>query len=244
MTKPNSGRTISRRAFGKSALTLSGTMVAAATPLRFALGAEPLKIGLILPYSGVYANFGEGITNGFEFALKKRGGQLGGRPVQIIKGDDQLDPKVGSEVTQKIVTLDKVDMVVGTVGSNVVPVMQKICTENNTFLIIPTAASNDTTRAQCHPLVFRVSHSNWQITAPAGSWLFKHGKKRVMTMGMNYAAGKEEVGAFADEFKNGRRDHRSEMARPEGARLPSVFRRCASEAARCDVHLLCRLQRG
>ena len=92
-------------------------------------------------------------------------------------------------------------MVVGTVGSNVVPVMQKICTENNTFLIIPTAASNDTTRAQCHPLVFRVSHSNWQITAPAGSWLFKQGKKRVMTMGMNYAAGKEEVGAFADEFK-------------------------------------------
>ena len=201
MVKPNSDRAISRRAFGTSALALSGTMVAAATPLRFALGAEPLKIGLILPYSGVYANFGEGITNGFEFALKKRGGQLGGRPVQIIKGDDQLDPKVGSEVTQRIVTLDKVDMVVGTVGSNVVPVMQKICTENNTFLIIPTAASNDTTRVQCHPLVFRVSHSNWQITAPAGSWLFKQGKKRVMTMGMNYAAGKEEVGAFADEFK-------------------------------------------
>ena len=136
-------------------------------------------------------------------------------------------------------------MVVGTVGSNVVPVMQKICTENNTFLIIPTAASNDTTRAQCHPLVFRVSHSNWQITAPAGSWLFKHGKKRVMTMGMNYAAGKEEVGAFADEFKKaGGGVHRSEMARPEGARLPSVFRRCAGEAARRDVHLLCRLQRG
>src|ERR1700736_2559569 len=192
---------LSRRQFGKGALVLAGASVAAATPLRRARGANPIKIGLVLPYSGVYANFGEGITNGFEFALKKRGGQLGGRPVQILKGDDQLDPKIGGEVTQKIVTLDKVDMVVGTVGSNVVPVMQKICTENNTFLIIPTAASNDTTRAQCHPLVFRVSHSNWQITAPAGSWLFKHGKKRVMTMGMNYAAGKEEVGAFADEFK-------------------------------------------
>ena len=86
MVKPNSDRAISRRAFGTSALALSGTMVAAATPLRFALGAEPLKIGLILPYSGVYANFGEGITNGFEFALKKRGGQLGGRPVADHQG--------------------------------------------------------------------------------------------------------------------------------------------------------------
>jgi branched-chain amino acid transport system substrate-binding protein len=201
MTKEISKLAMSRRQFGKSALALSGTMVAAATPLRYALGDEPLKIGLILPYSGVYANFGEGITNGFEFALKKRGGQLGGRLVQIIKGDDQLDPKIGSEVTQKIVTRDKVDMVVGTVGSNVLPVMQKICTDNNTFLIIPTAASNDATRAHCNPLVFRVSHSNWQMTSPAGSWLFKRGKKRVMTMGMNYATGKEEVIAFADEFK-------------------------------------------
>lgn len=201
MTKDKSKLSLSRRQFGKSALAISGTMVAAATPLRYALGAEPLKIGLILPYSGVYANFGEGITDGFEFALKARGGQLGGRPVQIIKGDDQLDAKIGSEVTEKIVTRDKADMVVGTVGSNVVPVMAKICIENNTFLIVPTAASDSLTRANCNPLVFRVSHSNWQITSPAGAWLYKRGMRRAMTMGMNYSAGKEEVGAFADEFK-------------------------------------------
>ncbi|MGB8826713.1 MAG: ABC transporter substrate-binding protein, partial [Pseudolabrys sp.] len=132
---------------------------------------------------------------------KKRGGQIAGRPVQVIKGDDQLDPKVGSEVAQKIVTRDNVDLVVGTVGSNVLPVLQKICTDNNKPLIVPTAAGNDTTRAQCHPLVFRVSHSNWQMTSPAGAWLFKRGAKRVMTMGMNYATGKEEVIAFSDEFK-------------------------------------------
>lgn len=198
MTK---GIMISRRTFGKAALALSSGAVATAMPLRFALGAEPLKIGLILPYSGVYANFGEGITNGFEFALKKRGGQIAGRPVEIVKGDDQLDPKVGSEVAQKIVTRDKVDLVIGTVGSNVLPVLQKICTDNKTPLIVPTAAGNDTTRAHCHPLVFRVSHSNWQMTSPAGAWLFKRGAKRVMTMGMNYATGKEEVIAFSDEFK-------------------------------------------
>lgn len=201
MIKDKSKLAMSRRQFGKSALALSGTMVAAATPVRYALGDQPLKIGLILPYSGVYANFGEGITAGFEFALKKRGGQLGGRPVEITKGDDQLDAKIGGEVTQKLVTRDKVDIVVGTVGSNVIPVVEKICVENNTFLIDPTAASNSLTRAQCNPLVFRVSHSNWQITAPAGAWLFKQGKKRAMTMGMNYGAGKEEVGAFAEEFK-------------------------------------------
>ncbi len=190
-----------RRAFTNAAIAVSSTAVTSAVPLRFALGADPLKIGLILPYSGVYANFGDGITAGFEFALKKRGGQIAGRPVQVIKGDDQLDPKVGSEVAQRIVTRENVDLVVGTVGSNVLPVLQKICVDNNKLLIIPTAAANQATRENCHPLVFRVSHSNWQMTSPAGSWLFKHGKRRVMTMGMNYATGKEEVTAFADEFK-------------------------------------------
>jgi len=199
MTKINR---LSRRSFNKSILAASGAAaITSALPLRFALGAEPLKIGLILPYSGVYANFGEGITNGFEFALKKRGGQIAGRPVQVIKGDDQLDPKVGNEIAQKIVTRDNVDIVVGTVGSNVLPVLQKICTDNGKPLIVPTAAGNDTTRANCHPLVFRVSHSNWQMTSPAGAWLFKRGVKRVMTMGMNYATGKEEIIAFSDEFK-------------------------------------------
>lgn len=191
---------LSRRTFGKGALAASTMAVAAATPLRYALGADPIKIGLVLPYSGVYANFGEGITNGLEFALKKRGNQLGGRPVEIIKGDDQLDAKIGGEVTQKLVSRDNVDIVVGTVGSNVVPVMQKICIDAKKFLIVPTAASNDLTRARCHPLTFRVSHSNWQMTAPAGPWLLKRGKKRVITMGMNYAAGREEVGAFVETF--------------------------------------------
>jgi branched-chain amino acid transport system substrate-binding protein len=191
---------LSRRAFGKGALAASTSIVAVGTPLRYALGADPLKIGLVLPYSGVYANFGEGIANGFEFALKKRGNQLGGRPVEIIKGDDQLDAKIGGEVTQKLVSRDNVDIVVGTVGSNVVPVMQKICIDAKKFLIVPTAASNDLTRSRCHPLTFRVSHSNWQMTAPAGPWLLKRGKKRVITMGMNYAAGREEVGAFVETF--------------------------------------------
>jgi branched-chain amino acid transport system substrate-binding protein len=189
---------LSRRQFATGTAAVA---VAAAVPLRYARGQEAIKIGLVLPYSGVFANFGEGIAAGFEYALKKRGGQLGGRPVQIIRGDDQLDPKIGGEVTQKLVTRDKVDFVVGTVGSNVVPVMQKICIENNTFLIVPTAASNDLTRARCHPLTFRVSHSNWQMASPAGDWLFKKGKKRVITMGMNYAAGKEEIEAFVETFK-------------------------------------------
>lgn len=198
MTQPL--KSLSRRAFTKKIGVLGGAAIACATPLRYALGATPLKIGLVLPYSGVYSKFGEGITDGFEYALKLQGGQFGGRPVEILKADDQLDAKVGGEVTQKLVSRDKVDIVVGPVGSNVAPVIHKICTSENIPLIIPTAASNDLTRARCHPLVFRVSHSQWQSTHPMAAWLMQKGKKRIMTFGMNYAAGKEAIAGFVEGF--------------------------------------------
>jgi branched-chain amino acid transport system substrate-binding protein len=190
---------LSRRSFAKGAFAAGAVT---AIPLRRArAGNDPIKIGIILPYSGVYSKFGEGITDGFEFVLKQRGGQLGGRAVEILKGDDQLDAKIGSEVARKFVTRDKVDMIVGTVGSNVASVLHKICVDSGTPLIIPTAAVNELTRGRCNPLVFRISHSFWQLAHPMGPWLYGRGIKRVTTMAMNYSAGKEAIENFAESFK-------------------------------------------
>jgi branched-chain amino acid transport system substrate-binding protein len=190
---------LSRRSFATGALAAGAVT---AIPLRRARASnDPIKIGIILPYSGVYSKFGEGITDGFEFVLKQRGGQLGGRAVEILKGDDQLDAKIGGEIARKFVTRDHVDIVVGTVGSNVAPVLQKICVDSGTPLIIPTAAANELTRSRCNPLVFRTSQSHWQLAHPMGPWLYGRGIKRVTTMAMNYAAGKEEIESFAESFK-------------------------------------------
>jgi len=94
-----------------------------------------------------------------------------------------------------------VDIVVGTVGSNVAPVLQKICVDSGTPLLIPTAAANELTRSRCNALVFRTSCSHWQLAHPMGPWLYGRGIKRVTTMAMNYAAGKEEAESFAESFK-------------------------------------------
>src|ERR687896_1727447 len=51
--------------------------------------AKPLKVGLMLPYSGTYAKLGENITYAFELLIAEKGGRLGGREVQIIKLDDE-----------------------------------------------------------------------------------------------------------------------------------------------------------
>lgn len=191
----------SRRSFNGKLVALGGGAALGAMPLRYARGATPIKIGLVLPYSGVYSKLGEGITDGLEYSIKLQRGQFGGRPIKVIKADDQFDAKIGGEVTQRLISKDQVDIIVGPVASNVASVMHKICTAQRIPLIIPTAAANDLTRARCHPLVFRTSHSQWQSTNPMGSWMFAQGKKRVITFGMNYTAGREAIEGFVDGYK-------------------------------------------
>ena len=50
--------------------------------------ATPIKIGLLLPYTGVIAINGQETSKGVEFYLAKIGGNAGGREIQVIKEDD------------------------------------------------------------------------------------------------------------------------------------------------------------
>src|SRR5450432_735485 len=91
----NSGRTAMiaiRRRVSRRDIVKSGAAFAAAStiPTGWAIAqAKPLKVGLMLPYSGTFAKLGENITFAIEVLLAEKGGKLAGREVQIIKLDDE-----------------------------------------------------------------------------------------------------------------------------------------------------------
>src|SRR2546425_10665103 len=69
----------------------------------------PIKIGLLLPYTGVIAVNGQETTRGIEFFLSKIGNKAGGREIQLLKEDDEAKPDVGQTKIRKLVERDKVD---------------------------------------------------------------------------------------------------------------------------------------
>ena len=97
---------------------------------------QKLCLGLMLPYTGTYAQLGTAITNGFKLAVAEKGGRLGGRELEYFTVDDEAEPAKAPENTNKLVQRDKVDVLVGTVHSGVQMGMVKITRENNTLLII------------------------------------------------------------------------------------------------------------
>jgi branched-chain amino acid transport system substrate-binding protein len=190
---------LSRRALlsGAGAATL-----AAAAPFpRPALAQRaPLKIGLMLPYTGTYARLGQFIDNGFRLYVAQKGGRLGGRDVAIVQVDDESKPEAATDNMNRLVRREKADVVVGTVHSGVAMAMLKVARDTNTLMIIPNAGANDATGPACAPNLFRTSFSNWQTTHPAGRVLAEAGMRRVATLTWRYTAGAEMMSAFAESF--------------------------------------------
>ncbi len=73
-----------------------------------------VRVGLMLPYTGTFAQLGVAIENGFRMALEESGGKLGGREVEFFKVDDESNPAKGVENASTLVQRDKVDVLVGT----------------------------------------------------------------------------------------------------------------------------------
>jgi branched-chain amino acid transport system substrate-binding protein len=183
-------------------LTSAGLLAAAAClpkPLVFAQ-AQKIRVGLMLPYTGTYAQLGTAITNGFRLAVNERGGKLGGRELEYFTVDDEAEPAKAPENTNKLVQRDKVDVLVGTVHSGVQMGMVKIAKENNTLLIIPNAGLDAATGALCAPNIFRSSFSNWQPSYPMGKVLADRGIRNVISLAWKYGAGEEAIAGFTEGF--------------------------------------------
>lgn len=195
--------TVSRRTLLKTAGGVSALAAFGATPLRYALGAEPLKVGLMLPYSGTYAKLGENITSAVELFVEEKGGMLGGRPIEFIKLDDESDPAKAPENTNRLVSRDEVDVIIGTVHSGVEMGMVKVVKDSGTLLIGPNAGAGAMTGALCAPNIFRTSFSNWQPSYGMGKALADRGIKKVAYVTWDYGAGKESMQGFADGLATG-----------------------------------------
>ena len=164
-----------------------------------AQGAK-VRVGLMLPYTGTFAQLGVAIENGFRMAIAEQGGKLGGREVEFFKVDDESEPSKGIENANKLVLRDKVDVLVGTVHSGVQMGIHKVARDSGVLSLIPNAGVHAATRSQCAPNVFRTSFSNSQPTRALGQAMIAKGHKKAVWITWKYAAGDEAFEGFKESY--------------------------------------------
>jgi branched-chain amino acid transport system substrate-binding protein len=171
-----------------------------------------LKIGMLLPFTKVYAELGNSMKRSTDLYLKLKGNKLANRPIASpIYEDEANDPVVGAQKTQKFIDNDRVDIMMGIVATPIAFAVRNTIDAAKMIFIETNAGGNFLTRtvANCTPAckskyIFRSSFSSYQISYPIGDYLAtKKGVKEVFTFVADYGFGNESAADFTTGFTKG-----------------------------------------
>jgi branched-chain amino acid transport system substrate-binding protein len=182
---------------------------ATATPT--ATPGPALKIGMLLPFTKVYAELGNSMQRATKLYLKQKGEALANRPVTVIYEDEANDPVVGAQKTQKFIDSDRVDLMMGIVATPIAYAVRNTIDAAKLIFIETNAGGNALTRTtnNCTPsckskYIFRTSFSSYQISYPIGEYFAtQKGVKEVFTFVADYGFGNESAADFTSGFTKG-----------------------------------------
>ncbi len=172
----------------------------------FAIGsasaAEPIKIGFMAPYVGVYTKLGTDMDKGFTLAMEEAGMKAAGRDIKVIKEDTEGKPELGPTKARKLIESDGVHLIAGIVHSGVAISIRDMVTDKKIPLILTNAGAPELTAKLKSPMIFRVSFANGQQDLAGGWYAFnKLGFKKMIVIAPDYSAGHDKANGFMKYFK-------------------------------------------
>ncbi len=177
--------------------------ICAAAAMLFAGGAHAdtaaVKIGLIMPYSGVFADAARQMDAGLALYMRQHGDTVAGKKIVILRRDvGGINPSLAKRIAQALVVRDRVDILAGFALTPNAIAAADVSRKAKVPLVIMNAATSIITTKS--PYAVRVSMTLPQIAAPFGTWVARHGSKSVYIMVSDYGPGHDAEKAFAATF--------------------------------------------
>jgi branched-chain amino acid transport system substrate-binding protein len=158
--------------------TMAGTLVFGhmSATAADAISDGVVKIGVLNDQSGIYADMaGPGSTIAAQMAVEDFGGKVLGKPIEIVAGDHQNKPDVGSAVTNRWIDVEKVDTIVDLPTSSVMLAIQEIGRQKNRLVIASTGGSSDFTGKFCSPVGIHWTYDTYGLAVGTGQPLASNG---------------------------------------------------------------------
>jgi branched-chain amino acid transport system substrate-binding protein len=160
---------------------------------------ETIKVGLILEYSGPFADNARQIDNGVQLYVKQHGDTVAGRKIVLLRRDTTgAAPDIAKRLAQELVVRDKVDILAGFVLTPNALAVADVATEAKKPTIIMNAATSVITTKS--PYIARVSFTLPQVTAPLAAWAARNGIAQVYMMTSDYGPGHDAAASFERAF--------------------------------------------
>ncbi len=195
--------TNSRRRTILTAGAAAGALQLAPPFILSARGESPIKLGMVDPFTGVYAAIAQSELEGAKFAIaeiNKKGGVLG-RQLELLAEDSANNVGTGVQKTRKLIDRDQVNCIIGDVNSGIALAMAGVTSEKGVLHIVSGGHTDVVTGENCHWNVFRVCNSTtMDVNAIADTLIGKFGKKWYF-LTPDYAYGHSVQAAFVKKLK-------------------------------------------
>jgi branched-chain amino acid transport system substrate-binding protein len=171
-----------------------------------ALGIGPasaqgtVKIGIILPYSGQFADGAAQMDNAIKLYVQQNGDTVAGKKLEFIRKDTGgIAPDVAKRLAQELIVRDKVDIIAGFLLTPNALAAGDVSAEAKKFMVVMNAATSIITTKS--PYMVRTSLTTPQVNASLGTWAYKNGIRKAYTMLSDFGPGIDAEGAFSKAFK-------------------------------------------
>ena len=173
----------------------------------FVFAAEPVRVGVVYPLTGPIAAAGSYQKAGVEIARDKinaEGGILG-NPVRIFIEDGANDPAQSVSAAEKLVTRDKVDVMIAAWGSSpTLAVSASVTKKYGVPHVVDTASSVKVTKVEGtrpNPWLFRISPTSQMEAEGVEKHLTKMGFTKVAFLAVNNDWGRGAAQEFGTVIK-------------------------------------------
>jgi branched-chain amino acid transport system substrate-binding protein len=151
---------------------------------------KTVKVGVLSDQSGLYADLaGPGSTLAAQMAAEDSGLTAKGWKIDIISGDHQNKPDIGTSIARQWFDVEKVDVIVDVPNSGVALAVNNIIKEKNGVYINSGAATSDLTNAQCSPNTVHWTYDTYMLAHATGQALVKAGGDTWFFLTADYAFG-------------------------------------------------------
>jgi branched-chain amino acid transport system substrate-binding protein len=176
--------------------SLAAVLLAAVTA-----GAQPpIKIGLIMPYSGQFADTAAQMDAAIKLYVQQKGDTVAGRKLEFIRRDTGgVAPDVAKRLAQELVVRDQVDVLGGFILTPNALAAADVSAEAKKFMVVMNAATSIITTKS--PYLARTSVTTPQLNEVLGAWAYRNGVRKAYTMVSDYGPGIDAEGAFQRAFK-------------------------------------------
>jgi branched-chain amino acid transport system substrate-binding protein len=159
-----------------------------------AQGSAPVKIGLLMTYTGQFTDAAAQMDGGIKLYMKQHGDAVAGRKVDVIRKDTAGAPDAAKRLAQELIVNDNIDMLAGFVITPEALAVADLSTQAKKFMVVMNAATSIITTKS--PYITRSSLTLPQNCETLGTWAAQNGVQKVFTLVSDYAPGLDAESSF------------------------------------------------